>query len=299
MGVWRKLFNLPNAALWLRLGIRRILESAGSAITSCYVADWSCQSRAAGGITRAMTLGLLPGSGTLGYHNHEQNYSSVTSQRFAMRKIFTFLFLAACFAANAGAQSGRRGITPPPLPPTPTLAEPAIQPSMGSRESARPAPAELRAVPETLLNRQFKSLDKGSFSFSDFGGKVLVVNIWASWCGPCRQEVPEYEKVRKAYVGRAVEFIGLTGEDPMTSANRVKQFVRDVNFGFRLGWADRETVSTLMNGRNAIPQTLIIAPDGRILSHWRGYSRGQGGDRLREAIESALSETSSATPTSR
>ena len=71
MGVWRKLFNLPNAALWLRLGIRRILESAGSAITSCYVADSSCQSRAAGGITRAMTLGLLPGSGTLGYHNHE------------------------------------------------------------------------------------------------------------------------------------------------------------------------------------------------------------------------------------
>src|SRR6266436_7284690 len=108
---------------------------------------------------------------------------------------------------------------------------------MGSRESARPAPAELRAVPSTLLNRQFKSLDKGSFSFSDFAGKVLVVNIWASWCGPCRMEVPEYEKVRKAYAGRAVEFIGLTGEDPVTSSSRVKQFVREYKFGFRLGWA--------------------------------------------------------------
>ena len=214
-----------------------------------------------------------------------------------MRKIFPFLFLAAVLAAKAGAQSGRRGITPPPLPPTPTLAEPAIQPSLGSRsESARPAPAELRAVPETLLNRQIKSLDKGSFSFSDFAGKVLVVNIWASWCGPCRMEVPEYEKVRKAYAGRAVEFIGLTGEDPVTSQNKVKQFVRDFNFGFRLGWADRETVATLMNGRNAIPQTLVIAPDGRILSHWRGYSRGQAGDHLREALESALSETSAPTP---
>jgi thiol-disulfide isomerase/thioredoxin len=149
----------------------------------------------------------------------------------------------------------------------------------------------LRALPETVRNRQFKSLDKGSFSLSDFGGKVLVVNLWASWCGPCRMEVPEYEKVRKEYAGRSVEFIGLTAEDPNTSANRVKQFVREVNFGFRLGWADRETALTLMNGRNAIPQTLVIAADGRIVNHWRGYSRGQGRDRLREAIERALSET--------
>ncbi len=202
-----------------------------------------------------------------------------------MRKTFPFLFLATVLAANAPAQSGRRGITPPPLPPTPTLSEPPIQPERA------PAAAELRALPESVLTRQLKSLDKGSFSLADFGGKVLVVNLWASWCGPCRREVPEYEKVRKEYAGRAVEFIALTAEDPNTSSNRVKQFVRDFNFGFRMGWADRDTAATLMNGRNAIPQTLVIATDGRILSHWRGYSPGQGRDRLREAIEHALSDT--------
>jgi thiol-disulfide isomerase/thioredoxin len=210
-----------------------------------------------------------------------------------MRKFPALLFLAGALAANAPAQSGRRGITPPPLPPTPTLTEPAIQP-----ERAPASPAELRALPESVLTRQFKSLDKGSFSFADFGGKVLVVNLWASWCGPCRMEVPDYEKVRKEYAGRSVEFIGLTAEDPSTSANRVKQFVREMNFGFRLGWADRETAATLMNGSHAIPQTLVITPDGRIVSHWRGYSRGQGRDRLREAIERALSETSPQTRSS-
>jgi thiol-disulfide isomerase/thioredoxin len=208
-----------------------------------------------------------------------------------MRKAFPFLFVAA-LAASTAAQSGRRGITPPPLPPTPTLSEPPIQP-----ERATAAPAELGVLPESLRSRQLKSLDKGSFSLSDFGGKVLVVNLWASWCGPCRKEVPEYEKVRKEYAGRAVEFIALTAEDPNTSSNRVKQFVRDFNFGFRMGWADRETAATLMNGRNAIPQTLVIATDGRILSHWRGYSPGQGRDRLREAIEHALSDTPTQTPT--
>ena len=46
------------------------------------------------------------------------------------------------------------------------------------------------------------------------------------------------------------------------------------------------------NGKNAIPQTLVIASDGRIISHWNGYSRGRSGDHLRETIERALSETS-------
>jgi hypothetical protein len=107
-------------------------------------------------------------------------------------------------------------------------------------------------------------------------------------------EIPEYEKVRKEYVGRSVEFIGLTTEDPSTSSVRVNRFVHEVKFGFRLGWADRETARTLMNGRGAIPQTLVIAPDGRIVSHWTGYSRAQGGARLRQTIESALSDLSPA-----
>src|SRR5436309_8061428 len=116
-----------------------------------------------------------------------------------MRKTLPFLLLTGALAANSAAQSGRRGITPPPLPPAPTLSEPPIQP-----ERTTAPLSELRVLPESLRSRQLKSLDKGSFSLSDFGGKVLVVNLWASWCGPCRREVPEYEKVRKEYAGRAV-----------------------------------------------------------------------------------------------
>jgi thiol-disulfide isomerase/thioredoxin len=208
-----------------------------------------------------------------------------------MRKTFLLILLGAMFAVSAAAQSGRRGITPPPPPPPERMTEPPI---VSPAERASVAPAELTVLPESVLKRQLKALDKGSFSLADFGGKVLVVNLWASWCGPCRREVPEYEKVRKEFAGRDVEFIGLTAEDPRTSSDRVKQFARDFNFRFRLGWADHETAVALMNGRNAIPQTLVIAPDGRILSHWRGYSPGQGGNHLRETIERALSEASPA-----
>jgi thiol-disulfide isomerase/thioredoxin len=207
-----------------------------------------------------------------------------------LKKLFPLLLLSA-FATNAAAQSGRKIIRPP------TQTEPPIQAPLSSQPEAAPAArAESGALPVSLLQRPLKSLDKGSFRLADFGGKVVVVNLWASWCGPCRMEIPEYEKVRKEYAGREVEFIGLTTEDPRTSSDRVKQFARNFNFGFRLGWADRETALTLMNGGRAIPQTLVIGRDGRIVSQWSGYSRGHSGDRLRDTIERALSHQADSTP---
>jgi peroxiredoxin len=71
----------------------------------------------------------------------------------------------------------------------------------------------------------------------------------------------------------------------------VNEFVRELNFSFRLGWADPETAETLMNGSGAVPQTLVIARDGRIISHWDGYVRGHSGDHLRASLERALSES--------
>ena len=204
-----------------------------------------------------------------------------------MRKTFLLILMGAMIPASAAGQSGRRGLKPPPPPPPEQLSEPQIESPPGR---APTAPAELTVLPESVLKRQLKALDNGSFSLGDFSGKILVINLWASWCGPCSREVPEYEKVRKDFAGRGVEFIGLTAEDPRTSFERVRRFVRDFNFGFRQGWVDRETASFLMNGKNAIPQTLIIAPDGRILSHWRGYSPGQGGNHLRDILEHTLAE---------
>ncbi len=208
-----------------------------------------------------------------------------------VRKTFLLILLLAMFALSAAAQSGRRGMKPPSPPPPEKLSEPPI---VLPAERASVASAELTVLPESVFKRQLMALDNGTFSLADFGGKIVVVNLWATWCGPCRREVPEYEKVRKEFAGRGLEFIGLTTEDPRTSSDRVKRFARAFNFGFRLGWADRETAVTLMNGRNAIPQTLVISPDGRIISHWRGYSPRQGGSQLRATLERALAEASPA-----
>ncbi len=207
-----------------------------------------------------------------------------------MRRLFPLSVLVFLLALNSVAQSGRRIVNPPP-PREPVVESPV---ESAPERLSRPA-ADLNALPENILERELQALDKGSFRLSDFGGKVLVVNLWATWCGPCRREVPDYEKVRKEFAGKAVEFIGLSTEDPSASYNKVKQFARDFNFGFRLGWADRETARVLMNGRSSIPQTLVIAANGHVVSHWNGYG-SQSRDRLRDAIESALSETPSTKP---
>jgi len=142
-------------------------------------------------------------------------------------------------------------------------------------------------IPENIREREIQALPSGTFRLADFQGKVIVINLWASWCGPCRREFPEYEKVRKAYEGKDVEFIALTAEDRAAS-KKVNQFVRDVKFGFRVGWADPELAGTLMNGKSAIPQTLVLDGGGQIVKHWTGYSPGRSADRLRETIDQAL-----------
>jgi thiol-disulfide isomerase/thioredoxin len=207
-----------------------------------------------------------------------------------MKKVIPRLVFLFALAVSCNAQSGRRMATPPPPPPAP----PVVETTEAPPERMSASTDESGILPDRLLNRDLKSLDQGSFKLSDFAGKVIVFNLWASWCGPCRAEIPDYEKVRKEYAGRAVEFIGLTTEDPRVASDRVKKFVRDVNFGFRLGWADHETAQTLMNGRNVIPQTLVLSGDGHIISHWRGYARGQSRDRLRDVISRALAEETSA-----
>ena len=202
-----------------------------------------------------------------------------------MNKLFLLLLIAVS-ALSAASQSGRRVSTPRPTQTAPV--QPPLNPEPELQPAIARAPPVLLFLPESLRERQIKALRSDSFRFADFQGRVLVINLWASWCGPCRREVPEYETIRKLYAVREVEFIALTTEDPHTSSDRVNKFLRDVSFGFRLGWADREIARTLMNGKTGLPQTLVIDADARVVNHWTGYAPGHSGNKLKQTINAAL-----------
>ena len=203
-----------------------------------------------------------------------------------MRRVILLLVLAVACALTAASQSGRRNPISKPAPIAP------IQPDLTPEpEQPEKVPvSELLFVPEVVLDAEIKGMDNATFRLADFHGKVQVINIWASWCGPCRREVPEYERVRKAYADKDVVFIALTPENPERAAEKVNEFLSQVSFGFRLGWASPEMVERLTNGKRAIPQTIVINSDGRVLKHWTGYAPRQSGKRLSDLIDQALKE---------
>ena len=209
-----------------------------------------------------------------------------------MGKLFLHIFVLIVVVASVSGQSGRKLRNPPPPPPPPAPAEGSVS---TQSDDVPLGPANASALPETFLNHKLQGIDETTFRLADFTGKVIVINVWATWCGPCRREVPDYEKVRKEFTGREVEFIALTTEDPIAARAKVQKFARDFHFGFRIGWADRETARLLMNGRNAVPQTLVLGTDGHVVTRWVGYSAQNSSDRLRAAINQGLSASESVT----
>ncbi len=190
-----------------------------------------------------------------------------------MRKLI--YALAACaLAATAPARAQQPG-PPPAEGPVVRPAAPAVR-----REP-------LKVIPDELFDRELNDIGGQSFQLSGLRGRVFVVNLWATWCGPCRREIPELNRLYEEFAGRGVEFVGLTTEDPEADAERVRRFAVEFGMRYKLGWADRETAIALMSGRSSIPQTLVVGPDGSVVAHFRGYSPRLP-SLIKDAIEKAL-----------
>ena len=156
------------------------------------------------------------------------------------------------------------------------------------------APAALTALPPQVLDAELPALKGDPIKLSSYSGKVLVVNLWATWCGPCRIEIPELIKLHKEFRSQGLEVVGLSTENPERSADLVREFVRQYNVNYRIGWATPEVALTLMQGRDAIPQSLVIDRDGRILKRFVGFSATSTPRQLRQAIEDALKKKETA-----
>ncbi len=155
----------------------------------------------------------------------------------------------------------------------------------------RPAPAAaLATLPATVRDVELRAVSGAPIKLSDYSGKVLVLNLWATWCGPCRKEIPELVKLHKEFRSKGLEVVGLSTENPDASADGVRRFVREFNITYRVGWAPPEVSLTLMQDRNAIPQSFVISRDGRILKRFVGFNMVATPVQLRQAVEEALND---------
>lgn len=154
----------------------------------------------------------------------------------------------------------------------------------------KPPKTVANALPENVLQAEMRSTNGSSIKLADYPGKVLFVNLWATWCGPCRVEIPELVQLYKEFQPRGVEMFGLSTENPETSAELVRAFVRDYSINYHVGWVPHDVAGTLMQGRTSIPQSFIISRDGRILKRFIGFNRDLTPPQLRQALEEALAE---------
>jgi peroxiredoxin len=157
---------------------------------------------------------------------------------------------------------------------------------------ANPASAAMSTLPSTVRDAELRAVTGAPIRLADYDGKVLVVNLWATWCGPCRSEIPELVKLYHEFRPKGLEVVGLSTENPDASAEGVRQFVSDYSMNYRVGWATSDVANTLMNNRNAIPQSFVISRDGRVLTRFVGFSVTETPLKLRKAVEEALNDKS-------
>lgn len=161
-------------------------------------------------------------------------------------------------------------------------------PPYNARSSAPTRPTAMVILPRPVLDAENKAASGGPIKLADYSGKVLLVNLWATWCGPCRMETPELVKLHSEYQSRGVEMVGLSTEDPDASAESVAEFVKEYNVKYHIGWATRDVAIALMQGRTNIPQSFIIARDGRILKRFIGFRPDATPQQIRQALDEAL-----------
>jgi peroxiredoxin len=150
----------------------------------------------------------------------------------------------------------------------------------------------LVTLPRPILDAENRAASGDPIKLANYSGKVILVNLWATWCGPCRMETPELVKLHREFQSRGVEMIGLSTEDPDASAESVAEFVKEYDVKYHIGWATREVAQTLMQGRTSIPQSFIIARDGRIVKRFIGFRPDTTPQQIKQALEQTLVETS-------
>lgn len=131
-----------------------------------------------------------------------------------------------------------------------------------------------------LRDVQMNGLLGKSAKFSDFRGKPLIINVWASWCGPCRDEMASLERLHKKSGGKHFNVIGVSVDDYVEKASAA---VKESRLSFR-NFLDHQLILEHMLGADTIPLTVLVDAKGRVLAKVRGSRQWDSPDAL-QAIQ--------------
>ena len=127
-----------------------------------------------------------------------------------------------------------------------------------------------------------ESLDGPTMRLSDFRGKAVLLNFWATWCGPCKIEMPWFVDLQKQYGPQGFQIVGVAMDD--ASKQDIAKFAKDmgVNYPILIG---KEAVGEAYGGVPGLPESFFIGRDGKIVDKIIGL---EGKAEIEKAIRKAL-----------
>lgn len=134
-----------------------------------------------------------------------------------------------------------------------------------SSQSAPSVAGQTAVAPEWSL----KDMDGKTVGSADFKGKVVILDFWATWCGPCRAEIPNFIALQKQYAKQGLVVIGASVDEG--GADVVKPFARKLGINYPVVLADEKTQQAF-GGIEAVPTTFIIDREGRIVKEHMGFA---------------------------
>ena len=151
------------------------------------------------------------------------------------------------------------------------LVKPPAEPKKSVSKRDMPQKITVVKKPEFKLAPEFalKDINGIEKKLSDFKGKVVIIDFWATWCPPCREEIPHFIELYSQYREHGLEVIGIALD--MRGEKVVPEFVsaNSINYTVLLG---NEEVSDLYGGIRAIPTTFILDKDNNIRKKYIGYN---------------------------
>jgi len=154
----------------------------------------------------------------------------------------------------------------------------------GYHQARRVGPSYAPRLTQSSLAPDFtlEALDGKTTRLSDFRGKAVLLNFWATWCGPCKIEMPWFVELQNQYAAQGFQIVGVAMDD--ASKEDIGKFAKDmgVNYPILIG---KESVGDQYGGVPALPESFLIGRDGKIVDKIIGL---RGRAEIEDAIKKAL-----------